>query len=94
MVCRRCPDALLSAQPLRALELVTPLADNRRQPSRGLYPSEAMIAGYSPSGTRWYADNTREPIRDETLREGLMAVGAVIAPGRPSDHLQQAALCA
>jgi hypothetical protein len=24
-------------------------------------------------GTRWYADNTREPIRDETLRDGLIA---------------------
>lgn len=29
-------------------------------------------------GERWYADNTREPIRDETLREGLIAVGAVL----------------
>ena len=27
---------------------------------------------------RWYAANTREPIRDETLREGLVRVGAVI----------------
>lgn len=30
-----------------------------------------------PEG-RWYADNTREPIRDETLRDGLMALGAVV----------------
>lgn len=29
-------------------------------------------------GERWYADNTREPIRDETLRDGLVAVGAVL----------------
>jgi BsuBI/PstI restriction endonuclease domain/BsuBI/PstI restriction endonuclease HTH domain len=29
-------------------------------------------------GKRWYADNTREPIRDETLRDGLVAVGAVL----------------
>lgn len=29
-------------------------------------------------GQRWYADNTREPIRDETLREGLIAIGAVL----------------
>lgn len=29
-------------------------------------------------GTRWYADNTREPIRDETLRDGLVAIGAVL----------------
>lgn len=28
-------------------------------------------------GRRWYADNTREPIRDETLRDGLVAIGAV-----------------
>ncbi len=26
---------------------------------------------------RWYADNTREPIRDETLRDGLIPTGAV-----------------
>lgn len=30
-------------------------------------------------GRRWYADTTREPIRDETLREGLVAVGAIVA---------------
>ncbi len=30
------------------------------------------------AGKRWYADNTREPIRDESLRDGLVAVGAVI----------------
>lgn len=29
-------------------------------------------------GTRWYADNTREGIRDDTLREGLVAIGAVV----------------
>jgi hypothetical protein len=29
------------------------------------------------AGTRWYADNTREPIRDETLRDGLVAIGAI-----------------
>jgi hypothetical protein len=32
-------------------------------------------------GARWYADNTREGIRDDTLREGLVAIGAVIARG-------------
>lgn len=51
-------------------------------------PSDAARTAYAAalesrqavlSGTRWYADNTREPIRDETLRDGLVAVGAVIA---------------
>ena len=31
------------------------------------------------AGKRWYEDGTREPIRDETLREGLVEVGAVTA---------------
>lgn len=36
-------------------------------------------------GTRWYADNTREGIRDDTLREGLVAIGAVVErPGVPT----------
>lgn len=38
----------------------------------------ALRPGFAPTGSRWYADNTREPIRDETLREGLVAVGAVL----------------
>lgn len=34
---------------------------------------------------RWYAANTREPIRDETLREGLLRLGAAIErPGLPT----------
>lgn len=35
-------------------------------------PTTGQIAG------RWYASNTREPIRDETLRDGLVRVGAVM----------------
>ena len=34
-------------------------------------PTSESITG------RWYAANTREPIRDETLREGLVRTGAV-----------------
>lgn len=44
--------------------------------ARYSYAADAMKPGYRPPGTRWYADNTREPIRDETLREGLVAIGA------------------
>ena len=29
-------------------------------------------------GARWYADNTREGMRDDLLREGLVVIGAVI----------------
>ncbi|UTW52986.1 restriction endonuclease [bacterium SCSIO 12827] len=41
------------------------------------YASSVLKKKYVTQGTRWYADNTREPIRDETLREGLVAIGAV-----------------
>lgn len=46
--------------------------------SRSVYGIAAVKKGFHPIGNRWYADNTREPIRDETLREGLIQVGAVI----------------
>ncbi|MBM6595356.1 BsuBI/PstI family type II restriction endonuclease [Microvirga pudoricolor] len=45
---------------------------------REAYASGVLKKGYHAAGTRWYADNTREPIRDETLRDGLVAVGAVL----------------
>jgi hypothetical protein len=53
--------------------------------SRRAYATDILKAGYEPPGRRWYRDNTREPIRDETLREGLVAIGAVIeAAGIPT----------
>ncbi|MBG1252523.1 BsuBI/PstI family type II restriction endonuclease [Burkholderia pseudomallei] len=33
--------------------------------------------GFRPNGVRWYADTTREPIRDETIRLGFLDIGAV-----------------
>lgn len=41
--------------------------------------------GFRPDGKRWYADTTREPIRDETIRFGLLDIGAVgKVPGVPT----------
>ena len=34
---------------------------------------------FRASGRHWYADTTREPIRDETLREALIPLGAAVA---------------
>ncbi|MCC6191329.1 MAG: hypothetical protein IT318_20085 [Anaerolineales bacterium] len=42
------------------------------------YAENAWKPKYKPRGQSWYADTTREPIRDETLHEGLMRVGAVV----------------
>lgn len=46
--------------------------------SRAAYSASVLRTGSHTEGRRWYQDNTREPIRDETLREGLVAIGAVI----------------
>ena len=45
--------------------------------SRIAYAAGVLRTGSHTEGRRWYQDNTREPIRDETLREGLVAIGAV-----------------
>ncbi len=39
---------------------------------------KSLKPGFMIEGAHWYADNTREPIRDETLRYGLIALGAVV----------------
>lgn len=43
--------------------------------------AEAIRRKQPVAGERWYADNTREPIRDETLRDGLVQVGAILREG-------------
>ena len=46
------------------------------------YMTAVERPGFVAPPDRWFQDNTREPIRDETLRDGLMRVGAVITrPG-------------
>ena len=46
---------------------------------RVAYGDDIRKKSYVVPGDPWYADNTREPIRDETLREGLVNIGAVIS---------------
>lgn len=53
-------------------------AERTDDASRTQYAKKIQSAGFQPPGKRWYSDNTREPIRDETLREGLVALGAVV----------------
>ncbi len=50
------------------------LADDRE---RTRWLAASMRAAAGDIDGRWYAANTREPIRDETLREGLVRIGAV-----------------
>jgi len=45
---------------------------------REKYAVDCMRPKFRLEGDRWFADNTREPIRDETLKEGFVAKNAVI----------------
>ena len=51
--------------------------EQQSETSRKAYHKECLRPKYEPIGTRWYADNSREQIRDETLRDGLVIMGAV-----------------
>jgi hypothetical protein len=51
-------------------------ADLQKEAERVDYGDHAWKAGFKPIGEQWFRDTTREPIRDETLRDGLVRVGA------------------
>jgi hypothetical protein len=44
---------------------------------RGYYTAMSAAKAPSPEG-RWYAENTREPLRDEVIRQGLVPVNAIV----------------
>jgi hypothetical protein len=44
---------------------------------RTVFRAASVKGLFSPPGTPWYADNSREQVRDESLRDGLVAKGVV-----------------
>lgn len=61
-------------QVTRMADAQAALADDA---NREAWLAESMRPAAGNIEGRWYAANTREPIRDETLREGLVRIGAV-----------------
>lgn len=45
---------------------------------RNGYLTDVMRSGFRAAGQRWYEDNSREPLRDETLRQGFITNNAVV----------------
>jgi len=64
--------------PVHVYRMTAEQASKSDNANRENYAKGVLKKRYRVKGRRWYADNTREPIRDETLREGLVAVGAVL----------------
>jgi hypothetical protein len=53
----------------------TEIQDEEKRKS---YQVDCIRPKFIPNGTRWYADNSREPIRDETLKDGFVSKGVVV----------------
>jgi hypothetical protein len=62
---------------MRMTEEQTKIID---EASRTTYRN-VMKSGVRIAGTRWYEDNSREPLRDETIRQGLIPNNAVVERG-------------
>ncbi len=59
-------------------------AESLTDSDREHWLAHSLKSGFRPAGKRWYADTTREPIRDETIRYGFLGIGAVDKlPGVP-----------
>lgn len=63
--------------PVHVYRMTTEQAAKANDADRLGYAAAVLKKKVQVEGARWYADNTREPIRDETLRDGLVAIGAV-----------------
>jgi hypothetical protein len=64
--------------PVHVYRMTVEQASKSSDDERRDYAAAILKKNVQVVGTRWYADNTREPIRDETLRDGLVAIGAIL----------------
>ncbi len=66
-------------RPDQVTKMTDPQAAKTRDAERWKWIRDSVVPGKMKDlQGRWYAPNTREPIRDETLRAGLVMTGAVI----------------
>jgi hypothetical protein len=49
----------------------------RNDTERTAYVSKSLTPGFQPRGKTWYQDNSREQIRDETIRQGSIPNNAI-----------------
>jgi hypothetical protein len=64
-------------RPNQVTRMTTAQAKRATPDSRQRWAEDSLKSGGGEIKGRWYADNTREPIRDETIRTGLIPNNAV-----------------
>jgi hypothetical protein len=68
--------------PKHLYRIGTRQSKRRTDRQRSSYANDVLKPAFKAPPDRWFQDNTREPIRDETLRDGLIRLGAVVTrPG-------------
>ncbi len=73
------------AAPKQIVRMTDGQAALHSEAERQSYASVSMKPGFSPAGKTWYLENSREQIRDETLRQGFITNNAVLErPGVPT----------
>jgi hypothetical protein len=65
-------------RPNQVTRMTTAQADKTTEEDRLAWAKSSMVKESHNIPGRWYAVDTREPIRDETLKDGLVATGAVL----------------
>jgi hypothetical protein len=66
------------AGPKQIVRMTDAQATLPEDPDRKAYAVKSLKPGFQPDGKTWYLENSREQIRDETIRQGLIPNNAAI----------------
>ncbi|MFY0992880.1 BsuBI/PstI family type II restriction endonuclease [Halomonas sp. C05BenzN] len=64
--------------PKHVYRMAQEVADDQSEKNRLSYATRCLKPKYQAEGTAWYADTTRELIRDDTIREAMIPIGVVV----------------
>ena len=71
--------------PKQIVRMTDAQAASSEDTARTAYATASLRRGFHPEGKTWYLENSREQIRDETIRQGFIPNNAVIErPGVPT----------
>jgi len=66
------------AAPKQIVRMTDAQAALKNDGDRTAYADRSLRPGFQPRGKTWYRENSREQIRDETIRQGFIANNAVV----------------
>jgi hypothetical protein len=66
------------AGPKQIVRMTDAQASLSQDTARQSYAAQSLKPGFHPDGKTWYLENSREQIRDETIRQGFIPNNAVI----------------